>query len=153
MKCISNWVWVFFFCYFFFYETVHAKPINLAKEHFFCFLHGSNAIHCDFTHRSYETLLNWTIKRKRKHETLTYHRNCLICFCISWAFSCWHFWGREVRNEWWWLLRPSVNSSWIYLFTIPPPQTVSCPLKVIFKTLWTHWVGFFYGWYFQVNVK
>ena len=81
---------------------------------------------------------------KRENGNSNKHLNCLICFCISLAFSCWHCWGREVRNEWWWLLRLSVNSSCMYLFTIPPLQTVSCPLKVIFKTLWTHCaLGFF----------
>ena len=99
---------VFFFLIFFFVPNNSCKPNQLGKRRHILFsswfkCYYSLCIHCDFTPRSYETLLNWTVPGKeKKHETLNKHLNCLICSCISLAFRCWHCWGREVRNEWSW---------------------------------------------------
>ena len=141
MKCILNWVVVVVV---FFLPNSSCKANQLGKT-FFLFSSGFKCYSLWFYPPKLWNLVKLEqLLEKRKHETLNKHLNCLICFCISLAFSCWHCWGRDVRNECWWLLRPSVNSSCRYLFTIPPLQTVSRPLKVILKTLWTHCgLGFF----------
>ena len=102
-------VFFFFFVLIFFSVPNNScKPNQLGKRRHILFsswfkCYYSLCIHCDFTPRSYETLLNWTVPGKeKKHETLNKHLNCLICSCISLAFRCWHCWGREVRNEWSW---------------------------------------------------
>ena len=72
-KCTCHYfkldVLVFFFKFFFLYQTIHANPINLAKRRHVLFsswfkCYYSLCIHCDFTHNNYETLLNWTVAGK-----------------------------------------------------------------------------------------
>lgn len=57
-----------FFCFvlLFFFTKQFMQSQSTWQKNIFCFLHGSNAIHCDFTHHSYETLLNWTVSGKEK---------------------------------------------------------------------------------------